>query len=522
MSVPLGDTTVVPKTYADLQGTIPASAAPTAIAASPPLSDNSTNLATTAWVNGQGYGKGGGSLETFKFFPESFGAVKDGKHNDLAALQACSEACDAAGGGTIVLGKGNYNIGTGTWKIANANTQHHINIEGVSPVVTIINCDTSLGNAAIYLNNQKYITLKEFSISNQGTLAGYGIQFGGDGGTGTETNGNLVKHVNFTRFTYGAYMSGGIGTSSEIVFDHCIFSNNTYGFFSANFNALNFLFHMLEIYDNTTAGVFISTGNMTVIGGASSNNGVDFLIQGGNDGQVKIVSFRAETPIGDWLVANANNYLSIEDCIVHPNVMGSEVISASADIHIKNSNLNGYITWNGFNFSAITLDHVGVITPGTDWSLTNQLSAAALPYGPGFRMTINTGFQANARVYIRDVLEGSNNTMYPDIDGVVIARPSDGKRSIVGINKGQGAVLTLTNNTLSPYAYIHHVNDSGLMKSLTPVAGFGDWATNLVLIPDQPFTTDTTGNIGKVSTAIVGQPMTFTKDLAKGTWYPSY
>jgi hypothetical protein len=58
MSVPLGDTTVVPRTYADLQGTVPASAAPTAISVSPPLADNSTNLATTAWVKGQGYGAG--------------------------------------------------------------------------------------------------------------------------------------------------------------------------------------------------------------------------------------------------------------------------------------------------------------------------------------------------------------------------------------------------------------------------------------------------------------------------------
>jgi hypothetical protein len=62
VSVPLGDTTTVPKTYADLQGTVPASAAPTAIPASPPLADNSTNLATTAWVKGQGFGQGNSAV----------------------------------------------------------------------------------------------------------------------------------------------------------------------------------------------------------------------------------------------------------------------------------------------------------------------------------------------------------------------------------------------------------------------------------------------------------------------------
>jgi hypothetical protein len=495
----------------------------TPTAPTPLSTDNSTTIANTSFVQTVIANKViGSSVPRGVFDVRSFGAVGDGKTNDLAALQAAVDAIDAAGGGTLWLGPGNYNIGTGTWKIGTSAAQHHINIEGMNANSTVITCDTSGGNAAIYLNLEKYVVLKEFSVINQGAKGGYGIQFGGDSGAGTQTNGNNVSHLYFQGFTYGAYMSGGIGTSSEIIFDHCRFELNTYGFFSANFNALNFLFLMVEIYGNTTAGLFIANGNMTVIGGASSNNGVDFNIAGGNDGQVKIVSFRAETPVGDWLIASSDSYISIEDCILHPTVAGSEVINATGELHIKNSALGGFIRWNGSTLSAITLDHVSVNTPGTDWTLSNQISSSSPPFGPGFRMTNNPGFQASARAYIRDVYEASTATMYPDIDGVLIARPSDSLRAVVGINKGQGATLTLSSNTLAPYAYSHHVNDASLMKNLSPISGFGDWATSLILIPDQAFTTDTTGNIGKASTAVVGQPMIFTKDLANGKWYPSY
>jgi hypothetical protein len=359
----------------------------------------------------------------------NYGAKGDGTTNDLAALQAAVDAADAAGGGTVWLGPGVFNIGTGTWKIGNANTQHYVNVSGINMTTSKIVCDTSAGGAAIYLNQEKFVTLKEFSIINEGVRGGYGIQLGGDGGVGTQTSGSIVQHLFFQNFWYGVFTSGGIGTSSEIEFDHCVFQLNAYGFYSANFNAVNFLFHMLEIYDNVIAGLYVSTGNATVIGGASSNNGNDFYIAGGNDGTVKIVGFRAETPVGDWLVSNADNYLSIEDCIIHPRATGVEVIHAPGELSIRNSQLGGYITWGGFEGSALTLDNVWVNTPGNDWSFGNQYSHASNPpFGPAFRMTNDTGIQLDARVHIRNVYEGSTGLNVPDLDGVMGVRPSDNMR----------------------------------------------------------------------------------------------
>lgn len=47
------------------------------------------------------------------YVPESYGAVGDGIHNDTAAIQACIDACHAAGGGKVILEGGKtYRAGT--------------------------------------------------------------------------------------------------------------------------------------------------------------------------------------------------------------------------------------------------------------------------------------------------------------------------------------------------------------------------------------------------------------------------
>jgi hypothetical protein len=352
-----------------------------------------------------------------------YGAKGDNSVNDLAALQAATDAADAAGGGTVWLGPGTFNIGTGTWKIGQAKTQHHINVEGINPIATRILCDTSDGHAAIYLNFEKYVTIKELGVINQGARGGYGMQLGGDNGSGTQTSGSLLQHLFFQNFAVGISTSGGIGTSSEIECAHCIFQGNDYGFTTANFNALNFLFQMVEMYDNAKAGMSIALGNVTVIGGASHNNVSDFIIPGGNDSTVKIAGFRAELPTDTWLIADSNSYLSLEDCLVHPRQAGAEVIRTAGELRATNCIFRGQITSGVAPSAGVTLEHVWVNTPGTDW-IGNNFSTASPPFGPGFRVKTtavqNPQPKPFGRVYIRDVYEGSTGAMYEDVQGSFI------------------------------------------------------------------------------------------------------
>lgn len=374
--------------------------------------------------------------------PVQFGAKKDGATNDLAALDACVLAAIASGpGSTIDLGQGYYNIGNDTWKIGKDAAQHHINVVGAGPLGTQIICDTSAGGTALYCNLQKYAQLEGFSIRNAGARGGYGIQFGGDLGQGMQSNGINVRMVSVTNFDYGMFMSGGIGTSSDILFDHCAFNNCKNGWYTANFNALDYLLLMPEFWGNDV-GAYVSTGNVTFIHGCGEYNKTDFYIAGGYDAQVKIEGYRCENAgTQPWLVTASKSYFLVENCIVHSINRGNEVVrmNPAGNGTIRNCMFyDGYITWNPFPQTSLSLDHVSVYMPGSDWSPTTQ-SKASPAFGPGIRLSNGQGAPGiapdvnAAHLYLRCVEELSTKTMYPDFNGVGIARPADNLVAIAAV-----------------------------------------------------------------------------------------
>jgi hypothetical protein len=68
-------------------------------------------------------------------------------------------------------------------------------------------------------------------------------------------------------------------------------------------------------------------------------------------------------------------------------------------------------------------------------------------------------------------------------------------------------------NTIAPTDGVHAVTGTGLVKTITPPAWLADGG-QIRLIPEGVFTSDTTGNVGKASTA------TMTWDGTK--FWPSY
>lgn len=80
-----------------------------------------------------------------------------------------------------------------------------------------------------------------------------------------------------------------------------------------------------------------------------------------------------------------------------------------------------------------------------------------------------------------------------------------------------GAVLSISSNSITPTAPVHHVG-AGLIKNIVvPPSYLGG---SIVLIPDAAFTTDATGNISIASTAVIGKALVMTWDGTK--WNPSY
>lgn len=83
----------------------------------------------------------------------------------------------------------------------------------------------------------------------------------------------------------------------------------------------------------------------------------------------------------------------------------------------------------------------------------------------------------------------------------------------------EGAVLSVSSNTIAPTSPIHHVG-AGLIKTITVPSGFT--SGTIYLIPDSAFTYDATANIVGTGTAVVGRMMSATYSSSSSKWYMSY
>lgn len=88
------------------------------------------------------------------------------------------------------------------------------------------------------------------------------------------------------------------------------------------------------------------------------------------------------------------------------------------------------------------------------------------------------------------------------------------------LHQGEGAVLSVSGNTIVPTHSIHHVG-AGLIKAITVPSQFD--SGTIYLIPDAAFTTDQTGNIASAAaTAVIGKVMIATYSSSSSKWYLSY
>lgn len=88
--------------------------------------------------------------------------------------------------------------------------------------------------------------------------------------------------------------------------------------------------------------------------------------------------------------------------------------------------------------------------------------------------------------------------------------------------QGEGAVLSISSNTIAPTHSIHHLG-SGLLKTIAVPAGFT--SGTIWIVPDAAYTYDATGNLVVPSgggTAVVNKMMSFTWSSSSSKWIPSY
>lgn len=490
--MPLGDSTTVPSTYNDLLGKIPAKA----------------------------------RLETYKFYPEDYGAVKDGVHNDLAALQACVDACDQTGGGSIILGKGVYNLGAGTLKVGNVNVQHHINIIGVNPLVTQIISTVTGTDPAIYLNKEKYVYIQGFYLVQVGSIGnGVGIIMGGDG-SGTQTNGSIVEEIIVDGFNVGIGTSGspGIGTSSEITFINLQLNRCNTGFNNASFNGLDYTFIQLQMANNGI-GINMATSGLNVFGGSSSNNGDDFII--GNSGENQIRGFRSEVVVNTFATIHSTT-LTISDCLIQGMANSNThtaILFTGGQLIIENSYIGGQIIWTSGgsvnNMNSLLLRNNAIV----DGLNTYSFTSAPDNMGPGFRLQPPSGggkFESiNNNQFTNTGSAEIAVAMWPSGLGLITAGNSGQPICmLLGSGKGAQVLIPPTNGVIFPTAYIQHIGQNNVLKTITVPQAFP--ATSIQLIPDVPFAYDNTGNIAGSGTAVVNRVMTATWDPGAAKWFMSY
>lgn len=175
------------------------------------------------------------------------------------------------------------------------------------------------------------------------------------------------------------------------------------------------------------------------------------------------------------------------------------------DMHSDNPDPDNFI--NGGNYV------------GHRYTLPTGFPGAPVVSAIGFHVRgalANTGITTAYGVKIEDLAA---------VTGVVNRRAfwQDGTTDLSGLKgllaQGEGGVLSISSNTITPTNNIHHVG-AGLIKTITVPSGF--FSGVLCLIPDAAFTYDATDNIIGTGTATIGRVMVATYSSSSSKWYMSY
>lgn len=183
----------------------------------------------------------------------------------------------------------------------------------------------------------------------------------------------------------------------------------------------------------------------------------------------------------------------------------------------------------GVTVSANSFKHVSasnLIDLGPGSSITNN-TFDDIPNDPGgpFPVIVLRAYSTASGNTARNM--GAGKLLFPatlvgTVGLQVFGNTTDGPGNLTilnGLQVGEGAVLSISSNTIAPTSTIHHLG-AGLLKTITLPAGFVNGSIQIV--PDAAFTYDATSNILGTGTAVIGRTMIATYSSSSGKWSMSY
>lgn len=388
------------------------------------------------------------------FNVKDYGAKGDNTTNDTAAIQAALNACNAVGGGTVYLPRGNYKIN------AALTMYNHIRLLGDGDFVTNIAQTSTTANGLVG-SSLIYVAIESLRLTGPGSGTGEGIFFSTEfdyclmkdvtvtdwGSTGIEIEQPIVS--NFTRVTSrlnggaGFYIHGtGTGAGTSISMDSCWAHDNQSNGYS--FNNMTYCAMVACAADNQVnagkAGYLIDGCDaFSLVGCGSEGNNIGIKFNGGTTHAVTGFFCYATpaTGIGIYVAGGCTNVQLISIVESLPNagatawvqvdsgcsatVQGS--VSTTANVLAANttvlaSNSSGVRSYpNGLSTTALNMNSgkVTSLANGTasgDAVNYSQLSSRGVSVTDFGAVGTNSGDQATAINNAIAALGGNGGTVY--------------------------------------------------------------------------------------------------------------
>jgi hypothetical protein len=304
---------------------------------------------------GNGFQDKGGTWWKYKVVNDQvnvkqLGAKGDGVTNDIVPINAAYAYFTGASGTVIFPGFSylvNDTIKIGVTNGTDVTSEISTRAAGTTADFSVIKYAGPNDRPAVQYLKNKYGTMVNITIVNQngstGTSTGLALGGYGSGDSGNSSLGNYFVRVNINSFHVGIQNGANFGCASECTFTQCGGILNDVFYTQSDFNALNMWFFNTALSNCAIGFTNGAAENLFVIGGSSTQNGIDFQVQA-NSTCFVVQGWRSEVPsIANVSGLNGGN-IQLYACQFKDNAGGAPSVTGSlTHVVIRDSYLAGSI-----------------------------------------------------------------------------------------------------------------------------------------------------------------------------------